>query len=319
MQNNSIFENIYPVLIVTEDTDSACSYLQSRIKDLGLSSGKLAIVSPSTKGSSPNKVLESAISLAETHNKNTKWNGQLPYKKVYCVMDVDNHTTLPKTLDKIRNINATQKKTFELIEIVSNECFEVWYVLHFRELGDSSVIKRPSKKGKNQVFVPENENYEKILERNGIKYAKTSDLGKDIFEMIKDYEDKAIKNSEWLLNSHANIGFDTTWFPNPSTQVHLLIQDLKKMSNLLKGEKEEIDATEVDISDLKPIQTFNDDFALKVIDIVNEEYAEMPKQERIDMLNPIFENYHNSILIRNDCNSNLSSYFWANYQEYQIK
>ncbi|PIP27067.1 MAG: abortive phage infection protein [Candidatus Moranbacteria bacterium CG23_combo_of_CG06-09_8_20_14_all_39_10] len=96
----------------------------------------------------------------------------------------------------------------------SNECFELWFLLHFNfidtAIGRKELIKKLDKE---------------ISKTNGQSYQKNS---KNMYEIIKNMEKDAIKNAEKLLEmykkEHSYLKKD------PSTTVHLLVNDLNALN-----------------------------------------------------------------------------------------
>ncbi|MCX6579220.1 MAG: RloB family protein [Candidatus Aminicenantes bacterium] len=123
------------------------------------------------------------------------------YDQVWCVFDKDNNP--------LNCFNAA----FELagkknIKIAySNEAFELWYLLHFHYFNTG--ISRDDYIKKLSVLL--NSPYEK----NSL----------EMYQALLDKQQTAIKNAEKLLQNYAppNPGKD-----NPSTNVHLLVQELNK-------------------------------------------------------------------------------------------
>lgn len=95
----------------------------------------------------------------------------------------------------------------------SNECFELWFLLHFNLI--TSAIGRDHYKRKLD------EEFKKIGEN---KYEKKSE---GVYFLIKDKEERAIKNAEKLLSMYGNERSFSKM--NPSTTVHLLVKDLNEL------------------------------------------------------------------------------------------
>jgi len=99
----------------------------------------------------------------------------------------------------------------------SNEAFELWFLLHFSYM--SSALNR---KTINQKLG----NYLKVVSNNKkYRYSKI----KNIYNLIKLKESRAIKNAERLLQSFKNeVSFLRK---NPSTTVHQLVKTLNELKN----------------------------------------------------------------------------------------
>ena len=135
------------------------------------------------------------IKIAE--NENLKGD----YDQVWCVFDRDNWTA-----NNFNNaiINANNKG-FKVA--YSNEAFELWYVLHFQVLNTG--INRKDYVQKLDVALKK-------------KYQKNSEK---IYDELLDKQDIAIKNATKLLSQYQPPSPDKD---NPSTTVHVLVQELNK-------------------------------------------------------------------------------------------
>ena len=89
----------------------------------------------------------------------------------------------------------------------SNEAFELWYLLHF-EFVNTGITRKDYE--------------EKLTKRLGYKYQKNSD---SMYDDLINKQNTAIKNAENLLKQYdpQNPAKD-----NPSTTVHLLVQELNR-------------------------------------------------------------------------------------------
>ncbi len=147
----------------------------------------------------------------EAHKLNSKKrNSDEPrdYDETWCVFDVENPSNNPNLGQAIaladeNNINLA----------VSNPSFEYWYILHFsytdREFADGSEAKEYLRQ-----FIP---NY--------------SSGNSDFLEELYTHTDEAITNSKNIFESHAKWSSGRTIrFPNPSTYVYKLVEELLKIS-----------------------------------------------------------------------------------------
>jgi RloB-like protein len=325
MKRIPAFKELAPILIVTEDKKSARDYLLSRIKDLGLTHIQVRVV-PST-GSSPDKVVETAINLCEKQQQNSEKKGELPFSKVFCVMDVDNHDLNPdhnkqphqlrKAIDRLQ---SSQKCHF--VRIVSNECFEVWYVLHFKQLGDTKPIRRPRK---SKINIPDEEHYEKILKKNGIDYSKSIEVGESIFEKLRTKEEQALKNASWLITHHANYSQNPPgYYANPSTEVHLLITELKEMAKRYEQTVPEITmlSNDITIQDLPQdvIKRYWEELVLELVDIINEVCADATLNDKKQIIIDILDKeYQHTFICHQNCSERLSIFYWDNIDKQRVK
>lgn len=129
------------------------------------------------------------------------FNEREDYDQVWCVFDRDDWT--PENFSNA--ISSAEIKGFKVA--YSNEAFELWYVLHFEFLNTGG----PRKDYCNKL--------DKYLNKT---YQKNSD---SIYEELLDKQPTAIKHAVNLLKQ-----YDPP-FPakdNPSTTVHLLVQELNR-------------------------------------------------------------------------------------------
>ena len=123
------------------------------------------------------------------------------YDQVWCVFDRD---SFPEQ-DFNNAIQSALKEGFNVA--YSNEAFEIWYILHFQYLNTS--IHRSRYR-------------QKLTKLLGFEYEKNSE---SMYDILLDKQQDAIKNSIRLLkenNAHSPAR------NNPSTTVHLLVQELNK-------------------------------------------------------------------------------------------
>ena len=125
------------------------------------------------------------------------------YDQVWCVFDRDSFPA--------RNFNAALALANKSgIEVAySNEAFEIWYLLHFYY--HTSATSRAE--------------YARMLtERLGVPYKKNDP---SMYEKLLDRQETAIRNAGALLQSHIDHSPERD---NPSTIVHVLVQELNKHS-----------------------------------------------------------------------------------------
>jgi len=156
------------------------------------------------EGAAPITVVNSAIELREERKQIAKKSlTKTAYEVVYCVIDVESpfpHESLA------RSINKAQDNKLEVI--LSNPCFEYWYILHFRK-----------------TSAPFHTNDEAIsaLRREHPAYRKNDTT---IFDVIYPKTSDAIKNSKEVLNEQHNDAEDLRDC-NPSTHMHKIVEYLQ--------------------------------------------------------------------------------------------
>jgi RloB-like protein len=181
-------------LVICEDERSSCDYLKSFQVDS-------AFVQVETYGCGKNtdSLIEEAI---RKKRLACKPGG---YSKIWCVFDRDSFT--PQNFN--RALIIAQKHG--LIAIWSNECFELWYLLHFHY---------------RETAIARQELCRKLSHRScfGKKYDKTDT---SIFQSLEPKLQKAIEHAEKLYLSHGNsINPEKA---NPATLVHVLVKELMKL------------------------------------------------------------------------------------------
>ena len=126
----------------------------------------------------------------------------LSYDQVWCVFDKD-------CFLKSEFKNAIKKaKALGFNVAYSNECFELWYLLHFEYLTS----------GLNRTRY-----FEKLKEHLGEDYKKNS---KDMYDKLLEKQGIAIKNAKKLLGIYSKEQHPADC--NPSTTVYLLVEELNR-------------------------------------------------------------------------------------------
>ena len=139
------------------------------------------------------RVVEEAIELMKADE----------YDQVWCVFDRDSFTAHDF------NYALITAKQNNIQVAYSNEAFELWYLLHFHFYTTAISRSEYCKK------------LDKLLEK---PYSKNT---KDMFEQLKPYQNIAIKHAQRLLERYNPPHPEQD---NPSTTVHLLVQQLIKNS-----------------------------------------------------------------------------------------
>lgn len=188
-------------LIVCEDEKSAADYLRA----FNVSEDFAEVVVEGGAGNTAS-VVEKALKLRAKAVTN-----HAPYAAVWCVFDRDSFPA--KNFNRAFDLARGDDK-HDVRIIWSNECFELWYLLHFEFV---------------VAGIGRNELYAKLSEttRLGKKYEKAD---KTVFELLSGKVETAKENSKKLLadyGSELNPEKD-----NPSTNVHELVSVLQKLGQL---------------------------------------------------------------------------------------
>lgn len=206
-QRKSKFKNLRkPILIVCEDSKSSVFYLKKKARSKGLNPEDIVVTGDS--GSAPISVVDYALDLREKRRKKSKKEGTLEYSEVFCVMDVDEHPSLKAAIIKA--------KANRLVPIVSNESFELWYLLHFTTYSTAF---------KNRAVL--NRELSAFLGKN---YEKGDD---SMFELILQKggsEATALELAARLDAAALAESVERDPLRNPSTQVYLLIEKINNFN-----------------------------------------------------------------------------------------
>jgi hypothetical protein len=150
-----------------------------------------AVVSIEGAAGDPTRLVNSAYKLSNEDE----------YDQVWCVFDRDVGAWTAQNFN-----NALQNaKNYGFHVAYSNECFELWYILHFEFLNTG---------------LPRSDYEDKLSELLGTKYQKNDPT---IYKQLLEKQPIAIKYARKLLNSYDPLDPERD---NPSTTVHLLVQAL---------------------------------------------------------------------------------------------
>lgn len=140
-------------------------------------------------------LVDFVIKEKEGEDEDTEW---------WVVFDRDDHEHFDLSIEKAKSNGINVAYT--------NECFELWFILHFEFLNTSI--------GRDQFET-------KLTRLLGIKYEKSM----DIYSLIKDRESLAIRNAKKLENEHNEAGVTSFIKRDPSTTVYKLVENLRTLKN----------------------------------------------------------------------------------------
>ncbi len=285
------------ILVVCEDSKSSAFYLEEKVKSVGIplikSLEKVNLnengIDIQPLGKEPSFLVKKAIERKNSFKQEQKKKKSYYYSTVYCVMDVDDHPALEKAIERIYEENAIDTET-EIIPIISNECFEVWYVLHF-EYTHRELNRNSKRKGKIKQYISPENNLSKLIEKHLL--IEEYDKGyKNIFSLIKSKgnEQTAIKNAETLNKHHLDVNKikeNELYKCNPSTQVHKLIIKLNELANNNK----ELEFTPLSVTEITQMTSFCSDMNIieKLWSMLFETFLNCNHSERLILLKEIFE------------------------------
>ena len=190
------------ILIVCEGKKTEPIYFNSLKRILRLAMVEIDIVG---EGAAPITVVDRAIELREERRHLAKTSlRKAAYEVVYCVVDVEapKAESLSRAVDKARGNN--------LQVILSNPCFEYWYILHFRKTGGHFGTSRKVKSALQRVHPAYCESDTTIFD---VAYPKTAD---------------AIRHSKEVLREQHHDAEDLSAC-NPSTHVHKIVEYLQSV------------------------------------------------------------------------------------------
>lgn len=149
-------------------------------------------------GYNTDRLVEEAIRLRNSAADQAK-----PFNQVWCVFDRDSFTA--QSFNRALQL-ATNEKIFAA---VTNEAFELWYLLHFN-FNDAAISRTTYG--------------ERLTKCLGRRYQKNSS---EMYNLVQSLQPNAIKNAKTLLSRYS------PWNPesaNPSTNVHILVQRLNDLA-----------------------------------------------------------------------------------------
>ena len=147
---------------------------------------------------------ESLVNFAKEQEEKAK-EEKIPYDQIWCVFDKDSFS---KTKF---NTAIQQAETYGFKIAYSNECFELWYLLHFEYITSALTREQYNKK------------LTKLLKE---EYKKNS---MDMYDVLLPKQKQAIRNAKKLLKNFSNNSFAEY---NPSTTVYLLVEELNKLKSI---------------------------------------------------------------------------------------
>ena len=191
------------ILIVCEGEKTEPIYFNALKETLRLIMVDVEIVG---EGGAPITVVNRAIALREDRKDIVKKRKSLTkavYEVIYCVIDVE----APIPHESLANA-VSKAKDNKLEVILSNPCFEYWYILHFRKT--SAPFSR-------------SQNVKSALRREHSAYSESDTT---IFNVVYPKTSDAIKHSKEVLNEQ-HIDAEDLRNCNPSTHVHKIVEYLQ--------------------------------------------------------------------------------------------
>ncbi|HOY62439.1 MAG TPA: RloB family protein [bacterium] len=190
------FKELKPVLlIVCEGKKTEPYYFEDIKSKWKITSMQIEIKGSNVCGTAPKDIVDYA---KKEWKKKTRDGMPIEKGDVWCVFDRDAHESFDAA------IKMAKDNGFGIA--VSNPCFELWYLLHFR----------------NQTAHIERDDVKRSLREHIIGYESNM---KEVFSEINDKMEKAEKHAHGLRLKHEGDGSPET--QNPSTGVDALIKRLR--------------------------------------------------------------------------------------------
>ena len=185
-------------LIVAEDSKSSLDYLKSFPHNTDL----VQIVPHGGAGNTLS-VVKKGIELRDEAAAKGE-----PFVHVYCVFDKDDFQDddYHNAVDKARSRN-------DVSAIWSNECFELWDLLHF--------VYRSTGIGRHDLYREVSKHIEKSYDK----------ADKSIYGRLLDRQDNALRNARRLYVKTCELT-SRPWMENPCTNVHILVETLRKLKDI---------------------------------------------------------------------------------------
>lgn len=187
------------VLIVTEGQKTEPLYFTELVTHYRLSTANVSVVG-SDQGTDPGSVVKTALRERDEEKQQGEY-----YDRVYCVFDRDSHANFTTASDE-----AVRKGVFLAR---SWPCFEYWFLLHF------VYTRKPFRESQGR--------------------SPCDNCVRDLRTYLPDYDKGSARVFHSLLTrlkrakAHARIAKeDAKGEPNPSTEVHELVEYLQKLKEV---------------------------------------------------------------------------------------
>lgn len=139
------------------------------------------------------------------------------FDQIWCVFDMDVQKGEREYADFDNAIVSGTQKGYQIA--YSNDAFELWFYLHFQY---------PSQANHRKFYYTQLSSY---LGFDYEKKGKCLEKCKNNYDLLKDKQEKAIRNAKQLLEKHGELPYHKR---NPATTVHLLVGNL---NNYLRGSR----------------------------------------------------------------------------------
>ncbi len=195
------------ILIVCEGEETERRYFEALIASMDIPSVDVDICDECD--SAPKSVVAFAEKKAREEGPATSGG----YSRVFCVIDRDTHETFDAAISKIFDLNKSSKFPSEIYSIVSNPCFEFWFILHF------GYCRAPFSASSNKT-IAENvvSQLQKITGFEGYEKAVSTEHIRSLIRLTE----VAVGNAKKCIDD-----VNVTNEPNPSTRVFEIVEYLR--------------------------------------------------------------------------------------------
>ncbi len=191
-------KNVLPfILIVCEGVKTEPNYFKWYVKNCRQQ------INIEIKGAGRNTL--SLVEYAKFICNEIQSKSDMIFDQVWCVFDKDSFEINLYN----RAFQFCDKEGFHIA--YSNECFEIWFLLHFNYY-NTGMTRQDVIHKLNAIF----------LEKFSIEYKKDIE---GIYDLLKSRQSEAIRNAKKLEISYKT---KKKHLQNPSTSVHVLVEELKK-------------------------------------------------------------------------------------------
>ncbi|MCF7955778.1 MAG: RloB family protein [Phycisphaerae bacterium] len=199
------------VLIVCEDAKSSTDYFKKLRSKLNIKPVNVEVCGKEC-GSDPRSVVNYANKRKDAAVISPVGDA---YDETFCVIDIDKH--------QADNLNAAIQKArdSDIHLIISNPCFEYWYVLHFKKTGSVYNHYQSVQKEIRDILRQEFKDTRYKYEKSGCQF----------FDTIYPKTRTAIENSRSILKSQHKNEPDLSKC-NPSTHVHQIVECMMEMAKI---------------------------------------------------------------------------------------
>lgn len=237
----------FGILIVCEDSKGNFQYIKDKVSSFQPKTSAIIIDfefanSNDAQGAQVHKLMQYAINRTKVLNEQYYNGGEEPeaffYKKMYCVSDVDDNyikdgilqPNIPKVLSLLEQAkNENSPVQYELL--LSNECFEIWYILHFQDIAEPLYRGTHDQKNSGLWKADKSNDISEIVKTTtGIsKTKKKNSLDFFIVLQEKGNEQKAIERAKKLESEALSRGNIYELSGNPATEIYKLIEFLNEL------------------------------------------------------------------------------------------